>query len=109
MCPEGLRVERSTLTAWQKSAEGIVVDENEPGAIEARLNEDTGGLTTTKARTDIGAVCAGRHKQKADHRLAASRMRERSGRVQPIHRNSNVEHGADGASSSTIKLLHVNV
>ncbi len=74
MCPEGLRAERSTLTAWQKSAEGIVVEGNEPGAIEARLNEETGRLTSTKARTAIGAVRAGRHKQKADPRLAASRM-----------------------------------
>jgi hypothetical protein len=42
---------------------------------------ETGGPTSTKARTDTGAVRAGRHEQKADPRLAASRMRERSGRV----------------------------
>ena len=45
MCQRWLREEQSTLTAWEKSAEGKVGEVNEP-------EEKSGSLISPKARTE---------------------------------------------------------
>ena len=57
----------------------------------------------SKARTDTGEVGAARHDRRVVPRLACPRVRERSGRVQPVDGNSNGRDGDDGADRRPIE------